>query len=241
MRQLHRVLVALAMGAIFSSGVLLASLGLALAQEPDLQITFPVEATYTEENWNAGCDSIGFCGTVTDGVTGSGVQISIQLGEGNFYWHDDITDFATGSEVFFPALGFEGWTFAFPFVDFPADGEYTVHARATDNLGNVEASRTATFTINIEPPVSPPVSPPSGPGIKEGKPRGFVGVVDVIEGSEPSESFTLIRQGTGELVEIHRNTSQFLRAEGNNQNVQAFHPWWRASKTPLRRRRHWRL
>ncbi len=63
---MHRILAALAMGAILSSGVLLTSLGLALADGPDVDITFPVDGdTYNEVQWNAGCDPDGFCGTAT--------------------------------------------------------------------------------------------------------------------------------------------------------------------------------
>ena len=205
MTQMHRILAGLAFVAILSSGVLLTSFGLALADGPDVDITFPVDGgTYNEEQWNAGCNPDGFCGTSTAAATGSGVkkvEVSIQrLGTGK-YW--DATSFATGSEVFVTASGTAAWSFAFPVSNFPEDGKYTVLARATDS-SDVTASVTASFTVDFEPPLSLP----PGKGIQEGKPRGFVGVVDSYAGPDPPNSFVLIRQGTGEVVTIH------LPAEG---------------------------
>ena len=201
MRQMHRILAALAFGAILSSGVLLAGLGLALADGPEVEITFPVADTYSVEDWNAGCDSVGFCGSATDGVTGSGVQISIQKGAGDLYWHADVTSFATGSAVFFPAFGFENWSFNFLFGNFPADGEYTVQAQATDNSGNVAASHTATFNIATDPATDPATGSGVQKFIREGKPRAFVG--EVQSGPGYPDTFYLEQQGTGEGVVIH--------------------------------------
>ena len=212
MKKLHRFLAAVALGVVFSSGVILSSLGLASAQEPDAGntpiITFPLDTgEYNEEQWNAGCNPVGFCGTATASATGSGVQkfeISIQQrGAGNFW---DGTQFATGSAVFVMAEGLEDWSYSFPFGDFPAGGEYTVQARSTDDSGNVKESPVAAFTIDTGLPKPP--KPPKD-GIKEGKPRGFNGVVDGEQGSEPPNPFTLIRQGGGELVEIHLPSEGF--------------------------------
>ncbi len=40
------------------------------------------------------------------------------------------------------------WSYAFPMANFPADGSYTVSARATDKAGNVGPASSATFTVD---------------------------------------------------------------------------------------------
>lgn len=215
MKNLCQLLAAVVLGIAFSGGVILTSLGLAFAQEPGTgpapMITFPADSSaYDEEHWNAGCGTVGFCGTATASATGSGMQnleISIEQPGSGHYW--DGAQFVTGSAVFVMAEGFEDWSYSFPFNGFPADGEYTVRARVTDEAHNVLDGHTAAFTIASVPPIIPPpiIQPPPG-GIKEGKPRGFAGVVGGEHGSEPPNPFTLIRHGSGDLVEI------FLPSEG---------------------------
>ena len=117
------------------------------ANAPTSTITFPVnDAYYKESAWTGT-----IAGTANDG-TGSGVtqvDVSIRQGAGN-YW--DGTAFDSATEVFFTATGTTSWTWAFAAADFPADGAYTVHARATDMAGNVETGPTATFTYDTIAP-----------------------------------------------------------------------------------------
>ena len=50
------------------------------------------------------------------------------------------------SETFVEAAGTTDWSSAFPASNFPADGSYTLHARATDNNGEMQ---TRSSIINL--------------------------------------------------------------------------------------------
>ena len=122
---------------------------------PTSTITFPVDgATYSADVWADGCSpDEGVCGTSSDG-TGTGVQkveYSLKRASDDTYWGGSAFD--QTSETFVEASGTTDWSSAFPISNFPADGTYTLHARATDNNGNVESSPTATFTIDTTGPV----------------------------------------------------------------------------------------
>ena len=58
------------------------------ATAPSSMTTFPASATaYNASGWNAGCATVGFCGTYSDATTGvQKVEISIRRGAGN-YWN----------------------------------------------------------------------------------------------------------------------------------------------------------
>jgi hypothetical protein len=107
---------------------------------PHATIAFPVDtATYDPTNWTGT-----IAGTADDG-NGSGVQavqVSIRQGTEN-YW--DGSGFNSTAEVFVTATGTTSWTVAFVAANFPAEGSYTVHARAVDRSGNTESGPTATF------------------------------------------------------------------------------------------------
>src|SRR5207237_1359816 len=112
--------------------------------------------------WNA---AAALAGTATDSG-GAGLQkeeISLlQVGTGK-YWNG--TSFSSSSsEVFVTASGTASWSTSFVAANFPADGTYTVHARATDNAGNVEAGTSATFTFDNTAPIST-ISFPAASGI----------------------------------------------------------------------------
>jgi hypothetical protein len=126
---------------------------------PSSTITFPENGgSYNGATWNSGCGTPtgDICGTAADNAGGSGLQkveISIRQGTGN-YWNG--TSFSSSNEFFVNATGTTSWQRAFSASDFPADGTYTVHGRATDNAGNIEAAGpTATFTMNAPPKVNP--------------------------------------------------------------------------------------
>jgi hypothetical protein len=106
--------------------------------KPSSTVTFPVaKASYTTTSWNAGCPAPGMCGTASDAVAGvQKVEISIRRGSAS-YWNG--TSFSSPSEVFFPTTGTTAWSFAFPASNFPANANYTIRVRATDNAGNVQS------------------------------------------------------------------------------------------------------
>ena len=125
---------------------------------PSSTITFPsAGANYSPGAWNAGCATAGFCGTASDG-SGSGLQdvkISIREGSGNYY---DGSSFSSASEVYLVATGTASWSYDFGTSDFPVDGPYTIHVKATDNAGNVEAFASRTFVFDSSPPSVPGLS-----------------------------------------------------------------------------------
>ena len=106
--------------------------------KPSSTVTFPVAtASYTTTSWNAGCPAPGMCGTASDAVAGvQKVEISIRRGSAS-YWNG--TSFSSASEVFFPTTGTTAWSFAFPASNFPANANYTIRVRATDNAGNIQS------------------------------------------------------------------------------------------------------
>ena len=121
---------------------------------PSSTTTFPVASgSYNAAGWGAGCFPTGFCGTVSD--LGSGVQtvqLSIRQGNGS-YWNG--TAFSSTTEVFNTArLTGSAWSYGFVATNFPGTGSYTVSVRATDNVANVEAAATRTFTYDVTPPSS---------------------------------------------------------------------------------------
>jgi hypothetical protein len=82
-------------------------------------------------------DVLQISGTASDSNTITQVELSIF--DGTNYW--DGAGFNSSTEVFHTATGTNNWSYLFPFP-----GTYTVHARATDNAGNV-GDATATVTI----------------------------------------------------------------------------------------------
>ena len=123
---------------------------------PSALLSFPAASgDYTNATWDAGCATSGFCGTTSDGA-GSGVQsvqVSVRRVSSGQYWNG--TGFSSGSEVFHAATVAGGnWSYGFDSADFPADGDYTVHARATDDAGNTESGPSRTFRIDNAAPSS---------------------------------------------------------------------------------------
>ena len=129
---------------------------------PSSTTSFPGSGVaYNASGWNAGCGTIGLCGTYSDATSGvQKVEISIRRGTGN-YW--DGASFGSASEVWnTTSLSGGSWSFAFATTDFPADGNYTVRVRATDNAGNVESASSRSFGYDTAAPASTTSFPGSG-------------------------------------------------------------------------------
>ena len=131
---------------------------------PTVSVSFPASGgLYDAAAWNAGCaGGAGICGGATDpsGVASGTVSI-LQVATGK-YW--DGTSFGSSSEVFNAATATGGtgttYTGRYPLA-LPADGAYTVHARATDNLGNTTPPAqqvVVNFTIDTTPPPPPSIT-----------------------------------------------------------------------------------
>jgi len=125
---------------------------------PTSTVTFPAAAgSYSPSTWNAGCASAGFCGSASDG-SGSGLQkieLSIRRGSANYF---DGSSFSSGSEVYLTASGTSSWSYGIADGQFPTDGDYTMHVRATDNAGNVESYSSRTFVFDSSAPSVPSLS-----------------------------------------------------------------------------------
>ncbi|MGH7359206.1 MAG: Ig-like domain-containing protein, partial [Candidatus Rokuibacteriota bacterium] len=130
---------------------------------PSSTTTFPASAgIYNTAAWNAGCGTIGFCGTYSDGGSGvSQVQVSLRQGSGN-YWNGG--SFSSASEVWnTTSIAAGNWSYGFAAGSFPADGAYTVRVRATDAAVNVETPSSRTFTIDRDEPETTIDSNPADP------------------------------------------------------------------------------
>ncbi len=114
---------------------------------PVSTITFPLDAAlYSAATWS---DALTGAATDTGGAGLWKIEVSIRQGTDN-YWDGD--GFDSENEVFLIAEGTESWIVDFPNDNLPSDGEYAVHARATDLAGNMETSPTAAFTYDATPP-----------------------------------------------------------------------------------------
>ncbi|MDQ2982128.1 MAG: chitobiase/beta-hexosaminidase C-terminal domain-containing protein, partial [Actinomycetota bacterium] len=123
--------------------------------DPSAVFTFPASGgAYINAAYDAGCPS-GLCGTASDVPSGvQNVELSIKRVSDGKYW--DGSGFGAGSETYFLTTYAAGnWSYLFTAANFPADGDYTVHARARDNAGNLEAGPSRTFTIDNTAPATP--------------------------------------------------------------------------------------
>ena len=121
--------------------------------DPSATFAFPAAGgEYSTAGWNAGCATVGFCGPQSDGGSGvADVEISVRRVSDGLYWDGDSFD--AGAESYFTAtLGGGNWSYAFPAASFPADGQYVVHVRATDDAGNTESGPSRTFRIDNTDP-----------------------------------------------------------------------------------------
>ncbi|MGH7359601.1 MAG: Ig-like domain-containing protein, partial [Candidatus Rokuibacteriota bacterium] len=131
---------------------------------PFSTIAFPAASgEYNAAGWNAGCATSGTCGAYGD-ASGSGVdqvQVSVRRVSTGLYWNGAA--FSAAAETFFSAsLAGGDWSRAFPASSFPADGDYTVRAFATDEAGNAETPMTRTFGFDATDPTGSLTAPADG-------------------------------------------------------------------------------
>ncbi|MGH3060334.1 MAG: Ig-like domain-containing protein, partial [Gaiellaceae bacterium] len=121
--------------------------------DPSALHSFPAAGgEYSTAGWNAGCATTGFCGTYSDATSGvAQVDLSVRSVASGLYWDGDSFD-AAGEAFFAAALAGGDWSYAFPAAGFGADGQYTVHVRATDDAGNTEPGPSRTFRIDDTDP-----------------------------------------------------------------------------------------
>ena len=122
--------------------------------------TFPGAGTsYRTSTWNGGCTAAGFCGTYSDATSGvQKVEVSIRRVGTGLYWNGSA--FSSGSEQFLTtSLSAGDWSYAFGAASFPADDDYTVRVKATDNAGNAESASSRTFTFDATAPTGSLTAP----------------------------------------------------------------------------------
>jgi hypothetical protein len=118
-------------------------------------VTHPADSiSYNAAAYLAGCDDAveEICGTAADNEGGSGldvVEVSIQRNSDGFYWDGDAFLDTAGIPIFDEAAGTASWTYA---IALPADGVYTVTARATDRAGNTLTGASNTFAVDTTAP-----------------------------------------------------------------------------------------
>src|SRR5204862_7268300 len=81
------------------------------------------------------------------------VQVAVQQGSGS-YWDPAAGTFSSASQLFFTATGTTGWSYAFPYANFPVDGSYTTYAKATDAAGNISTTASNAFNVDDTKPTS---------------------------------------------------------------------------------------
>ncbi|WP_353951324.1 hypothetical protein V6K52_17050 [Knoellia sp. S7-12] len=129
---------------------------------PNVNISSPAGGrAYNDAGYNAGCSTPegDICGTASDPQGSlSAVHVSIQRATTQLYWNGN--SFSSPTEVYLPVAGTTAWSLSMPGASFPADGAYTVRARATDEVG-LTALDTVSITIDRTVPAAPTIS--SGP------------------------------------------------------------------------------
>jgi hypothetical protein len=129
---------------------------------PSVSVSFPSAGrTYNDAGFADGCGTPAgdLCGTAADPQGNlARVDVSIQRQSTSLFW--DGTGFASPTEVYLPATGTQAWSYPIAAAAFPAEGDYTVRARATDGVG-LTAVDTVTMTIDRTPPPAPTIT--SGP------------------------------------------------------------------------------
>ena len=130
---------------------------------PTATISYPTDGlTMGGGDWGARCPAhASICGTARDAHGVQSVLLSVQRNGGK-WWGGSAFD--QSSEAFRTVTLTSSdqdsahWSYALPI---PADGSYTIHARAIDVAGNTTAATSqasAGFTIDTTPPPAPSIS-----------------------------------------------------------------------------------
>ncbi|MEA2208926.1 MAG: large repetitive protein [Solirubrobacteraceae bacterium] len=131
---------------------------------PSVSVSSPVAgARLSASGWASRCSAGSICGEASDAHGVASVAVSIQRSGGG-WWGGSAFDQPGES---FRAATLSGgssspaWSYTLPM---PADGQYTVHVRATDLAGNTTPAASqavSVFTVDTTPPPAPTIS--SGP------------------------------------------------------------------------------
>jgi large repetitive protein len=130
---------------------------------PSTTVIFPGRGgLYTTTSWNDGCFSTA-CGSAFDPSGVSAVAVSIRQDSTGRYWTG--TGYSASNEQYRGAALVPltsttvMWFYALPTPS--PDGQYTIHVRSTDKLGNVTPSGSpiaSSFAIDTTPPPAPRIT-----------------------------------------------------------------------------------
>ncbi len=157
--------------------------------------TFPANnGSYNTGGWNAGCTTIGFCGSATDATSGiASITLTIKQSSTGNAW--DGTIFKPGNRAVTATVSGTSWTYAFSAASFPTDGTYTATGTITDNAGNTFSLPTTSFTIDRIAPTVTLTAPANGSSTNNNKPT-FSGAAGTATGDQ-SAITVKIYTGTG--------------------------------------------
>ena len=117
---------------------------------PNVAITFPSTAPrYNAARWNAGCPTVGICGTSSDALSGvASVGVTVQRLSDSLYWNGSA--WVIGSVTLTPT-GIGSWSVPLAASNLTDGLSYTVTAVASDVAGNL-ASAVRTFQYDAVGP-----------------------------------------------------------------------------------------
>ncbi len=130
---------------------------------PSIALGFPAAGgDYNAAAWNEGCVHRGICGGASDPSGVAAVLVSVRQNATGRYWNGNT--FVPSAELYLnvflndPGDTSVNWLFSLPL---PPDGSYTIHERATDELGNstpTSSPDSAMFTIDTASPPPPTIT-----------------------------------------------------------------------------------
>jgi hypothetical protein len=118
---------------------------------PTVVVTYPVDATTYGPNWTGTITGTGSPNS-GPGTTITSTQVAVEDTTTKQWWNG--TSFSVGTQTFVAATGNTTWMLAMPANDLSSGDTYKVVAEATDSLGKVGTSSTATFTYTPQPTVA---------------------------------------------------------------------------------------
>src|SRR5262249_55062589 len=139
---------------------------------PTAFINFPFNTiVYNATGWT---DAITGTAADTGGSNLQKVEVSIRDTTTGNWWGGSAFD--QTREVYVPASGTGNWSLSFPDSRLTDGHSYLVHARATDNAGNVSTVASKSFTYDTTAPDAPVmISPVDGPSYSSNAQVGLFG------------------------------------------------------------------
>ncbi len=159
---------------------------------PTATVTTPANgSSHDSTTWTGS-----FTGTASDALSGlTQVQYSVQRSSTGLYWNGSA--FANATEgTRFTATGLTGWSAAFPFTDFPADGSYVLRVYGTDAANNTSAAVLSTFSIDTTGPSVSSINRVTGTPTNVAAVQFLVTFDESVIGAIDDTDFSVVTTGT---------------------------------------------